>query len=317
MSVYTSVETTELEQFLGRYAAGRLRDYRGIEAGIENTNYFVTTDAGEFVLTLFETLLPGDIDFCLGLMAHVSERGLPSARPLPARDGSLRGVLCGKPAALVHRLPGASVERPERWHLAALGTALARLHAAVHDYPDRRPADRGGVWRSDVDARLGEVALDAADRALLETLDRVIEPEACEHLPHGVIHADLFRDNVLFTDSSLSGLIDFYYAHNGPFVYDLAVTVADWCFVPAGRFDAAGARALIDAYTAERTLTDAERALWLPMLEAAGVRFWLSRLHDKCFPKDGDLTHCKDPAAFRRLVEVARAAPAELESVLG
>ncbi|MEQ8233731.1 MAG: homoserine kinase [Gammaproteobacteria bacterium] len=303
MSVYTVVARAELEAFLGGYALGELRDYAGIEAGIENTNYFVTTSHGEYVLTLFEVTPVEDLDFCLALMAHLADAGIPSAHPLADRDARYLGVLCGKPAALVQRLPGRSVSRPGIDHCRAIGAAMAHMHLAGASFKRARAAERGRRWRETVFARLRPV-VGGAERALLDAVAGDAELAERRDLPNAVIHADLFHDNALFVDTRLTGIIDFYYAHTGALVYDLAVTVADWCF-DAGSFDVIRARAVLQAYTAVRPVTAAEQAAWPAAMRAAGTRFWLSRLHDQCFPRAGALTHIKDPAPFRAVVEFA------------
>ncbi len=315
MSVYTIVERDELEAFLLGFELGALRTHSGIEAGIENTNYFVTTTRGEFVLTLFEVTPVEDLDFCLALMAHLADAGIPSAHPVADRAGRYLQELNGKPAALVERLPGRSVAQPGPAHCAAIGAAMARMHLAAADFPRGRVNERGREWRREVIARLRPV-VDAADRALLEAIADDAELAEQRDLPHGVIHADLFHDNALFVEERLTGIIDFYYAHTGLFVYDLAVTLADWCFTAAG-LDGALATQLVEAYAAVRPLTAAERAAWVPAVRAAGTRFWLSRLHDQCFPREGALTHIKDPAPFRRVLQTAMDAPARLDAVWG
>ena len=315
MSVYTIVERDELETFLRDFELGALCTHTGIEAGIENTNYFVTTTLGEYVLTLFEVTPVEDLDFCLALMAHLADAGIPSAHPVADRGGRYLQHLNGKPAALVKRLPGRSVARPSAAHCAAIGAAMARMHLAGADFPRERVNERGQAWRRDVIARLRPV-VDAADRALLDAVADDAELADQRDLPHGVIHADLFHDNALFLDTRLTGIIDFYYAHNGVFVYDLAVTLADWCFTSAGLDHALAAR-LVEAYAAVRPMTSAERAAWVTAVRAAGTRFWLSRLHDQTFPRGGALTHIKDPEPFRRVLRAAMDEPARLDAVWG
>lgn len=304
MSVYTEVSAAELRDFLDAYALGSLVRHAGIPAGIENTNYFVTTSQGEYVLTLFEATPAADLPFFLDLMAHLAEHGVPSAHPLADRDGRYLNALNGRPAALVQRLAGRSVEAPDTAHCAAIGAALARMHLAVADFAARRESDRGPAWRDAAAARLrGRLPPD--ESALLErTLEeqRALAPAS---LPGGVIHADLFRDNALFEATRVTGIIDFYYACNGPFVYDVAVTVADWCCAAGDRFDPSRASALLGAYHAERPFEAAERDAWPRELRAAGLRFWLSRLVDQHFPREGMLTQVKDPEPFRRVVLAA------------
>lgn len=302
MSVYTVVERHELEAFLADYELGALQDFSGISAGIENTNYFVTTAAGAYVLTLFEFTPAAELPFFLALMAHLAEHGVPSAHPIADRSGTRLRELKGRPAALVMRLPGASVARPDSTHCRAIGAAMARMHLATLDFNHQRANDRGPAWRAEV-AQLVAPRLDDADRALLWDAVTEFQDDQFAGLPGGVIHADLFRDNALFEAGRLTGLIDFYYAHSGAFVYDLAVAVADWCFDDDKReLDDNLAAALLGAYGEVRALSGPERAAFMAALRAAGLRFWLSRLKDRHFPRDGALVHIKDPEPFKRIL---------------
>jgi homoserine kinase type II len=316
MSVYTVIERDELEAFLADYEVGTLRDYSGITAGIENTNYFVTTTAGAYVLTLFEFTPAAELPFFLALMAHLAEHGVPSAHPLADRAGHYLRELKSRPAALVMRLPGASVAQPGISHCRAIGTAMARMHLATLDFAPRRDNDRGPAWRA-ATARLVAPCLDESDRALLWEAELEFRDDCFAGLPGGVIHADLFRDNALFEAGHLTGLIDFYYAHSGAFIYDLAVAVADWCFddhklVLRGDL----ATALLGAYHAVRPLRTEEKSAWMPALRAAGLRFWLSRLKDLHFPRDGALVHIKDPQPFKRVLLHGRGDAAAFEKIL-
>ncbi|MGE0486704.1 MAG: homoserine kinase [Gammaproteobacteria bacterium] len=300
MSVFTIVRRPELEEFLRGYDVGELLDFEGIEAGIENTNYFVTTSAGRFVLTLFEATPRAELGYFLDLMAFLAEHGLPSAHPIATRSGDFLGALNGRPAALVVRLPGRSVPSPSAVQCGAIGAALATMHRAVGEFGGFRANDRGAAWRHAVALRISP-HLDEADRTLLGAALADDELERAYDLPGGVIHADLFHDNALFEGARLTGIIDFYYAHNGPFIYDLAVTVADWCFVDGG-LDPTRAHALVTAYAGGRTVDAEERACWAAAVRAAGARFWISRLQDQLFPRDAALTFIKDPAPFRAVL---------------
>ena len=310
MSVYTVIEHHELEAFLADYEVGALCNFSGITAGIENTNYFVTTAVGDYVLTLFEFTPAAELPFFLALMAHLAEHGVPSAHPLADRAGRFLTTLKGRPAALVMRLPGASVAHPDRSHCQAIGQAMARMHLATQDFSGQRHNDRGPEWRAEV-ARMVAPTLSGADRRLLAASVEEFRGDRFAGLPSGVIHADLFRDNALFQAHHLTGLIDFYYAHRGPFIYDLAVAVADWCFDDDKHLlDAALVGALVGAYHQVRPLLVAEGAAWTRALRAAGLRFWLSRLKDRHFPRDGALVHTKDPEPFKRVLLYGRG-PAE------
>ena len=312
MSVFTPVNEDELKQFLQRFEVGSLEDFQGISAGIENTNYFVTTSGGRYVLTLFEKHTAEEMPYFLGLMAHLADRGVPSPHPVADRDGDYLQTLKGKPAALVMRLHGASPEHPGTAQCVAMGTALARLHVAAADYPAIRPNDRGPKWWR-VTAEAVMPKLDADDAALLEEEIRFQGLYRFTDLPRGVIHADLFRDNAMFEGDELTGIIDFYYACNDALLYDLAVTVNDWCSEADGSLDLERARAMMRAYHAVRPLKPIERGAWPVMLRAAALRFWLSRLHDLHFPRPGEITHTKDPNVFREILRQRIAHESELQ----
>ena len=306
MSVFTKVSHAELLAFLPQYPLHELIGFQGIGEGVENTNYFVDTADGRWVLTLFERLNHADLPFFLGLMEHLATRGIPCPSPLRTRDNRALVSLNGKPAAMVKRLVGQSVLFPTTTQCAAVGKLLAEMHQAGLDYRDRCSNSRGAEWRK----RTGEKLLKAADT---ETAALIRDELATQTklnlaaLPQGVIHADLFKDNVLFVEERLSGVIDFYYACNDALLYDLAVTLNDWCFDVHGHYDDARGHALLAAYTAIRAPTPAEKSEWPLVLRAAAFRFFLSRLYDWTFPREGDVVHVKDPAEYRRILAHHRA----------
>jgi homoserine kinase type II len=301
MSVYTSVTQEQLGAFLTLYDQGALVDFSGIEAGVENSNFFVTTERGEFVLTLFEKLTPHELPFFLKLMAHLAERGIPSAHPIADRKGEFLQCLNGKPTALVQRLNGESPLCPSLHHCRAMGHALARLHLAARDYGEHRDNNRGYAWWLAMREILHS-HLDEEDARLLDAELKFQGQDRFAALPRGVIHADLFRDNAMFVGDALTGIIDFYYACNDVLLYDVAITVNDWCSNPDGSLDTVKANALLDAYDSERRLKPIECHAWPVMLRAAALRFWLSRLYDKYFPRPGHITHIKDPDQFKRIL---------------
>lgn len=315
MSVYTAISAAELADFLRNYDCGELVQFNGITAGIENSNYAVTTTSGNFILTLFERSDPNNLPFCLDLMAHLADNGIPSAHPIALRSGEYLRVLKNKPAVLVVHLPGASVTEPSRQQCAALGQSLAAMHSISRSISARRDDERGVDWHRSTAAKVAS-QLNAEDKMLLDeelearlTLDLTI-------LPQGVIHADLFRDNVLFSAQEISGLIDFYYAHTNALLYDLAVVVSDWCFEPGSGFSSERMTSITGAYVRERSLTDAEIAAFVPCLRAAGLRFWLSRLEDLHFPRGGAITHTKDPKHFAALLKLIARTGSELTNIL-
>jgi len=316
MSVYTKVSTSELRNYLRQYRVGALREFVGIADGIENSNYFVTTEDGRFVLTLFEQASVAGLRYCLSLMAYLAEHAVPCAHPIPDDSGDFLRTLNGKPAALVERLDGVSVADPSIEHCRAIGISLGALHSSAQSYQGHRENERGLTWHTNTAGRVRN-HLPLPEQRLLDAELEFLRCFDFGRCSQGVIHADLFRDNALFEGPVLAGLIDFYYAYNGPLIYDLAVTVSDWCFSSDGVLDIGRARTLVNAYASKRAITDAEKSAWIPCLRAAGLRFWLSRLHDRQFRRQGELTHVKDPNPFRAILESCRDRGDHLLSVWG
>ena len=309
MSVYTPVTAPDLDAWLTRYAVGGLAELQPIASGIENTNYFVTTERGRYVLTLYERLPAGELPFYLNLMAHLARAGVEVPAPVPDRTGALFSLLNGKPAGLVARVDGAPVATPLQVHCAHVGAALARLHVASQTYRARLTNRRGPAWWRQA-ARAVKPHLDAAQVALLDGEIRFQTGYGRGKLPKGAIHGDLFCDNVLFAGDRVAGIIDFGFAATDFFAYDLAITVNDWCTREAdGGLDAARAAAMVSAYDAARPLTQDEREAWPALLRAAALRFWLSRLYDLHLPRSGELTHAHDPADFERVLRDRAAKP--------
>jgi homoserine kinase type II len=311
MSVYTRVTVEELSLWLKRYAIGTLADLQGIAAGIENTNYFVTTSHGRFVLTLFEKLTATELPFYLNLMAHLARHGIPCPAPVADRTNKYLGILNGRPATLVTCLPGAPVGAPQAPHCERVGAMLADMHLAGRGYNGRLENPRGPRWWWEA-AREVTPFLDETRRELLATELEFQARHRALDLPRGPVHADLFRDNVLFETDRIGGVIDFYFAGIDAFLFDVAVTVNDWCIDPSGEIHRERAGALLAAYRDTREFTRAEQEAWPVLLRAAALRFWLSRLYDFYLPRAGELTHAHDPEHFRRVLEARRARPFSL-----
>ena len=301
MSVFTKVSHAELEAFLGHYDLGTLIGYTGIGEGIENTNYFVDTSRGRWVLTLFERLNYDDLPFFLGLMEHLARHGYASALPVADNSGATLSSLNGKPAALVARLTGQSVLFPSLAQCAAVGHALGELHKLTASYSGTCFNARGVEWRRSTGETLLPKVPEDACLLIADELAAQAQLDLAS-LPQGVIHADLFKDNVLFVDERLTGVIDFYYACTDALLYDLAVTLNDWCAQADGSLNKAHSAALLSAYRACRPPTEAEKVAWPLVLRAAAFRFYLSRLYDWTFPREGDLVHIKDPEPYRRIL---------------
>lgn len=304
MSVYTQVTPPDLDAWLTRYAVGVLADLQPIAAGIENTNYFVTTDRGRYVLTLYERLPAAELPFYLNLTAHLARAGVEVPAPEADRTGALFSLLNGKPASLVARVEGVPVAMPTVAQCAQVGDALARLHLASQTYRGRLTNRRGPAWWRQA-ARAVKPYLDAAQIALLDTEIKYQTGFGRGTLPKGAIHGDLFCDNVLFAGDAVAGIIDFGFAATDFFAYDLAITVNDWCVdaVTGGLHDQC-TQAMTNAYAQRRPLTHDEREAWPALLRAAALRFWLSRLYDLYLPRPGELIHAHDPAHFERVLRM-------------
>jgi len=315
MAVFTALTRADATALLELYDLGALVDLEGIGSGIENTNYFLTTDRGAFVLTLFERLTAAQLPFYLLLMRHLAQRGLPVPAPASTRAGALLTVLKGKPAAIVTRQPGRQQLAPGPEHCAMIGAMLARIHVAASDFTMYQPNLLGIGWWKAVLPQLEPFVPDVIYTELAEEVmfqDGFVRSADFEQLGRGPIHADLFRDNVLFDGDHVGGVIDFYFAGCSVWLFDVAVTVNDWCVdLDSGALDPARTRALLGAYHAQRPLTDLERRSWRTVLRAAALRFWMSRLYDRHLPRAAHLLEPHDPARFERMLRL-RVAASEL-----
>ena len=303
MSVFTPVTPEQFSAWLKHYCLGTLLEMQGIAAGIENTNYFVTTTGGRYVLTLFEKLTPIELPFYLGLMAHLAQHGVPSPAPATDREGRLFSQLNDKPAALISRLQGEAVTAPMPAHCAEVGGTLADMHLAGLSYPGKLDNPRGPRWWREAAPKVSPF-LNAEGAALLGSELEFQARNRRGDLPRGPIHADLFRDNVLFDGNRIGGVIDFYFAGIDCLLFDVAVTLNDWCVQPGGEIDAPRAHALLAAYHARRPLTQEEHDAWPLLLRSAALRFWLSRLYDFYLPRPGELVHAHDPEHFCRILRL-------------
>jgi homoserine kinase type II len=317
MAVFTEVSFDEAAQLIDRLGLGALRELSPCAGGIENTNYFVHSDRGDWVLTVFERLGFDQLPFYLGLMQHLARKGLPVPEPRTDATGNFLHTIVGKPASLVNLLPGQSIDAPMLAHCSLLGVTLAHLHDAAVDFPLQQPNLRGlDWWEQTVPVVQPHVAPALAQR-LAEELDfqqRFHAAASTQSLPKGPVHADLFRDNALFDgppDSPrLSGVFDFYFAGVDHHVFDLAVCVNDWCIdLDTGRLEPEHAEALLRAYHLHRPMTPAELRALPGMRRAAALRFWLSRLADWYLPREAALLKPKDPTHFERVLRDCKEEP--------
>jgi homoserine kinase type II len=303
MAVYTDVAADDLTDFLSRYQIGELRSYKGIAEGVENSNFLLHTTAGSFILTLYEKrVAANDLPFFLGLMEHLAARGITCPQPVRNREGGVLGKLAGRPAAIVTFLDGLWIRRPNADHCAAVGEALARLHLAGKDFPNKRAnALSIGSWRALYEqAKVrGDSVRPGLGAEIAKELD-ALDKSWPRDLPNGVIHADLFPDNVFFLGDKLSGLIDFYFACTDTLAYDVAVCLNAWCFEPDHSYNVTKGRALLRSYANVRALSAAERAALPVLARGAAMRFLLTRLVDWLAVPDGALVKPKDPLEYFR-----------------
>ena len=302
MSVFTRVDSADLAVFLERYALGSARGLQPIEAGVTNSNYFLETDAGSYVLTLYEIHSPADLDYILGLQQHLARRGVRCATPIEDNTGGLYSELNQRPAAIIQRLPGTVPSSPGEDQCRAVAAELARFHLAGSEFGLSRPNPRGIDWIIATRHKLGGV-LDAADMKLIDSTLRAYRVLPLGALPAGSVHADLFHDNVLFTGAELGGICDFDYACVDSYCLDIAVLLNDWCRGDAASLDRHRVGLTLDAYCSIRELVQAEIESLPAMLAFTALRFWLSRLHDKTFPLPGELILVKPPGEFRAILE--------------
>ena len=309
MAVYTDVSFEELETFLAGYDLGEPHVFKGIAEGVSNSNYYLQTDKSSYILTLYEMRVEiEDLPFYLGLMEHLARAGIPCPTPLHTKSGAVTGMLNGRAAAILTFLEGVSLRRPTTDHCHRAGLALADLHRAGASFKGARKNALGPEgWRKLAD----DCAKDADSvsegvHALVEEELAALQAAWPQNLPQGVIHADLFPDNVLFLNDRVSGLIDFYFACNDSLAYDLAVMLNAWCFETDGAYNMTKGRALIDGYQSKRSLLPEEKAA-LPLLcRGAAIRFLLTRLYDWIHHNPGALVRPKDPREYIRKLRFHR-----------
>ena len=317
MAVYTQVGFDEADALCQRLGLGALTELTGIRSGIENTNYYATTVRGQWVLTLFERLTTEQLPYYLHLMQHLARHGIPVPAPQADAAGHLVHTVAGKPASVVTRLPGSHRNAPDAPHAAQVGEMLARMHQAGASLALQQPHLRGlDWWTATVPVVLPHLSADAARlmRDELAFQQQVAATPAGQALPRGPIHADLFRDNVMFDDTAgpdtLCGFFDFYFAGTDALLFDVAVCLNDWCVAPDdGLLVEDRASAFVSAYTSVRPFTSGERRLLPAMLRAAALRFWISRLWDSHLPRDAALLQPKDPTHFERVLRGCIAQP--------
>ena len=306
MAVYTEVSFDEAADFFQTLDLGQLTSLKACAGGIENTNYFATTNCGEYVLTLFERLSFEQLPFYLQLMKHLAERNIPVPNPAPDKNGRILHSLKGKPAAVVNKLRGASELAPALTHCSHVGAMLARMHLAGRDFSLHQPNLRGlPWWNATLPTILPHVSTEQRNLLVSELAyqNHIAASSAYTALPTGAVHADLFRDNVMFDGDALTGFFDFYFAGCDTFLFDIGVCLNDWCIdLATGQHDAARAEAFLTAYQTVRPLTAQERTLLPALARAGALRFWISRLWDFYLPREASVLKAHDPSHFERVL---------------
>jgi homoserine kinase type II len=306
MSVFTTLNLEEVRTWLRDFAIGEIVELRGIAAGITNTNYFVVTENARYVLTIFEKHTLEELPYFVNLMTHLAQHGIPCPTPIADKNGLALQVLKGKPALMVSCLIGKDVATPSLTQVREVALTLAKLHLAGDSFKQVSHNQRGQVWFVQT-AKKVLAKLNSQEQILLQSELAYQQALDTSHLPHGVVHGDLFRDNVLFDNDTLGGFIDFYYACDDVLAYDVAIAVNEWCLhhngADLGNIDDEKVDAFLGAYQSVRPFSAQELACWPAMLRRAALRFWLSRLHDFHFPQTGELTHAKDPNHFKSILQ--------------
>jgi homoserine kinase type II len=315
MSVFTPVSPDQARAYLRHYTLGDLESLEGIAQGVENTNYFLTTTTGEYVLTLFEHIPREDLPFYVGLMDHLAGRGVTCPAPMKMDSGEMLGELNAKPCVIVTKLRGAPRVKPTAADCRAAGRILAKLHVSAVDYDASMENWRGREWR---ETFAGQVApkISGGENRLIAAENEYQAMYDDHTLPVGVIHGDLFHDNVLWDGEGNGGVIDFYFACDDVLLYDVAIAVNDWCVNPDATLDHARAHAFLRGYHEHRPLESLEREVWPVMLRRAALRTWLGRLGYNHFPRESHMTIEKDHGFSRRLLEHHIAHARELDDTL-
>lgn len=310
MAVFTQVSEFDVRTLLADYTLGDFIALKGIAAGIENSNFFLTTTQGEYVLTIFEVLKAEQLPFYIELMYHLAEKAIPVPQPQTRIDGKRLSMLHGKPAAIVSKLPGLYEPKPNASHCAIAGATLARAHLAGQDFSIQQPNLRGLPWWESTVPTVAPFLNQTLAKMLQDTLTEqqaLVQTEDFKSLPRGPSHCDLFRDNVLFAGTPdrpvMGGFIDFYFAGVDTWIFDVAVSVNDWCIDHAnGKFYPELLESWLKAYANVRPFTEAERRVWPVILRGAALRFWISRLYDFYLPRPAQTLKPHDPSHFERIL---------------
>ncbi|MAR77795.1 MAG: homoserine kinase [Gammaproteobacteria bacterium] len=302
MSVYTKITKDELNNHLKKYSLGVAESIEGIPDGIENTNYVLKTDKNEYIFTIFENLKDKEVKQYLRFMNHLCNKGLSCPRVMESKAKNVCVIINGKPSAIIEKLKGASIININGNHCNQIGNLLGDFHLYGLDFDENLPNTRDIKWSEISYKRLKKIITDRQNKIIKHALI-MLKDLSEQNLEVGTIHADLFRDNVLFYEDKVSGMIDFYYSCKGFLIYDLAVVINDWCTDSTGSIITSKYKKIITSYSKKRSFVGNEYIFWQHALIAAALRFYLSRLIDLHFPKVGEMTHIKDPNVFEKILE--------------
>lgn len=305
MAVYTSITFDDLNSFLRLYELSNLKSFKGISAGVTNTNYFVQTDSSKYILTIFEHSQSKDILFYVNLMSFLAKEKVKCPAPIKTKRGDFLGIIKDKPALLVSFLDGKEINTISRDTCCNVGEALAELHKSALDYKFFQENPRGLSWMNKIFVDLNNFLPSEEIKIISDEL-QFLDKNSSNDLPSGIIHADLFRDNILFKDNRISGIIDFYYACHDSLIYDIAITINDWCIGESSTLDLEKKDYFLKGYNSIRSIEDKEQDFLPYALRFSAMRFWLSRLYDFYFRKDGEMTSVKPPEHFKKILQYYR-----------
>ena len=301
MSVYTNLDSKDVRSLLNKYNIGIMKTYKGIADGITNTNYFVNTTKGKYVITLFEDISQTKVKKYLKLMNYFSNKDLCSPEIMLTKDMDILTIIKSKPCSIMQKLNGKTITKTNSKLCGSIGKVIGTFHCVSKDYNQKITNDRDTKW---VERSIERIKnhVSKEQMSLILYSSRVFKKLFAMNLPHGMIHSDLFRDNVLASKDDITGIIDYYYSFNGPFIYELAVIINDWCVNQDGSINKTKYNSFIKSYNSVRKISSSEAKQLNNAMIASGLRYYLSRLVDMIFPKVGEITHIKDPSVFEKII---------------
>ena len=302
MSVYTNLSNKDVSSLLATYNIGTLKSFRGISDGITNTNYFLNTTRGKYIITIFEDITEAKVKKYLKLMNFFSSNSLCCPEIMLTKSKQILSIVKSKPCSIMEKLSGQTVRETNASLCESIGSIIGNFHNTGSNYKNKISNSRNIKW---VESNIKKIRNHVSKKQLyiLEYSSTIFREIFETSLPNGIIHSDLFRDNVLARNGHVTGIIDYYYSFNGPFIYELAVIINDWCINKDGSINLKKYKSFLNSYNIVRNLTSIEKRYINKAMIAAGLRFYLSRLVDMIFPKVGEITHIKDPSTFEKIIK--------------